>query len=389
MIYNSYIKNSNVTGKESVGVFVGEIVDNSTSAEIYGCYAMDCNIKSDNNVGGIVGTANKGIIKSCYSVSDIKGNSDNKGEIVGNISTDGTLDNCYYLDSEDISAYGVNSSIDKSNVISTEGLDIDELKNASEKIAYTVNGEDNVYYFKTDGQLDEFSHTQTGLFMLVCVAIFVGICNSIQEVCKERNILKREYMTNLNLGSYILSKLIVQALLCALQMILVLGIFALFVNGKHLSTGGVIFGSIWIEYFITMFLLCFASDTLALFISSIVKNSSTANIFIPIVLIVQIVFSGVLFDLGNTFEKIAYLMFSKWGIAGLAITSHLNNARGKFLLDNPTFELQLGPNMSSVHSMFSSEVSNLLLVWGVLILFVIAFSVLSALFLKRIKKDKR
>lgn len=389
LIYNSYIKNSNVTGKESVGGFVGEIVDNSTSAEIYGCYAMDCNIKSDNNVAGIVGTANKGIIKSCYSVSDIKGNSDNKGEIVGNISTDGTLDNCYYLDSEDISAYGVNSSIDKSNVISTEGLDIDELKNASEKIAYKVNGEDNVYYFKTDGQLDEFSHTQTGLFMLVCVAIFVGICNSIQEVCKERNILKREYMTNLNLGSYILSKLIVQALLCALQMILVLGIFALFVNGKHLSTSGVIFGSIWIEYFITMFLLCFASDTLALFISSIVKNSSTANIFIPIVLIVQIVFSGVLFDLGNTFEKIAYLMFSKWGIAGLAITSHLNNARGKFLLDNPTFELQLGPNMSSVHSMFSSEVSNLLLVWGVLILFVIAFSVLSVLFLKRIKKDKR
>lgn len=388
-VFNSFVKNCTVESSQFSGGIVGSMASKNKYSEIYGCYTMNCKVKSDKYVGGVVGNTNNGKVKSCYAISELDGDKDYTGEITGYICNDGTLDNCYYLNNSGLSEYGEKSETDNTTIKSTYALSTEQIKNASEKIKYTVNDNDDVFYFKTDGQLDEFSHTQTGLFMLVCVAIFVGICNSIQEVCKERNILKREYMTNLNLGSYVLSKLIIQALLCALQMILVLGIFAIFVSGKQLSSSGVIFGSIWVEYFITMFLLCFASDVLALFISSIVKNSSTANIFIPIVLIVQIVFSGVLFDLGKTFDKIAYLMFSKWGIAGLAITSHLNNARAKFLLDNPNFELQLGPNMSSVHSIFSSEVSNLLCVWGVLLLFVIVLSVLSVLFLTRIKKDKR
>lgn len=386
-IYNSFVKDCSVSASQSAGAVAGEVAENSSNAEIYCSYTVNCSVSSDDSAGGIVGSAGKGKVRACYAVPEtVSGYLSKTGAIAGSVDSEGVIENCFYPDNTGLDAYGSDSTVYYDD--GTSELNEEEIKNCSEKLKYSVDGEDK-YYFKKDGQLDEFKDTQTGLFMLVCVAIFVGICNSIQEVCKERNILKREYMTNLNLGSYVSSKLIVQALLCAIQIFMVLAIFAMFISGKQVSSSGAIFGSIWIEYFITMFLLCFASDTLALFISSIVKSSSTANIFIPIVLIVQIVFSGVLFDLGSMFEKIAYLMFSKWGIAGLAITSHLNNARSQFLLDNSAFELQLGPNMSTVDSMFTSEAGNLLTVWAVLIMFTAVLAVASGFVLRRIKKDKR
>jgi hypothetical protein len=389
LIYNSYVKDCSVNSDNSSGALAGEISSGSSTAEIYGCYSMDCTIESNNYVAGIVGKSHDGKVRSCYAISELNGNSESAGAITGYLCDNAIVDNCYYLESSGLNLFGVNSDITTATITSSGAVSEDTLKNSAEKIKYDSSSDDVSYYFKNDGQLDEFTDTQTGLFMLVCVAIFVGICNSIQEVCKERNILKREYMTNLNLGAYISSKLIVQALLCAIQMILVMFIFEISVSSKQICSSGVIFGSIWIEYFITMFLLCFASDTLSLLISSVVKTSSTANIFIPIILIVQIVFSGVLFDLGDNVEKFSCLMFSKWGIAGLAISSHLNNGRAQFLLDFPNYELQLGPSMSSVKDAFTSDAGNLLTVWCVLLLFIVIFSVASIVLLKRIKKDKR
>lgn len=225
--------------------------------------------------------------------------------------------------------------------------------------------------------------------MIACVAIFVGICNSIQEICKERNILKREYMSNLRLGSYITSKLVVQGLICAVQILLIMLIFFISIRGKAYPTSGVILGSAMIEMYITMFLIAFSSDTIALLISSIVKNSSTANTFIPIVLIVQIVFSGVLFDLGETMQSVAGVMLSKWGIAALAATCRLNEGRLALLLENPEMSLQMGAQMSKINDLFTATPQNLLKIWGILLIFVVVCSVLSGILLTSVKKDKR
>ena len=48
---------------------------------------------------------------------------------------------------------------------------------------------------------------------LVLFCFWVGMLNAIQEVCKERSILKREYMTGLSLNQYILSKILVLGVL--------------------------------------------------------------------------------------------------------------------------------------------------------------------------------
>ncbi|MCD7796896.1 MAG: ABC transporter permease [Clostridiales bacterium] len=234
-----------------------------------------------------------------------------------------------------------------------------------------------------------FTDTRTGLFMIVCITIFTGVCNSIQEICKERNILKHEYMTNLNLSAYVVSKLIVQACICAVQMLVVVLIFSIGVSGKLVPDKGVM-TSIRIEYYITLFLLTFAADTFALVISSIVKNSYTADTFIPIILIVEFIFSGVLFDTDGFMGIMANLMISKWGIAALASSSGLNNSQNKFLIDNPQTQLQFGSAMSTVEDIYAATTSNLLTNWGILL----AFSVVSAILCRVIliggvKNDRR
>lgn len=394
-IYNCYVTNSTINADDGyVGSIVGYVdSNNDNSTEIYTCYAKDTQISSDGNyIGGLIGDASNIRVSACYAVSDINVGNDSRyvGNVIGNSSDRDSLSNLFYLtDYNNLLAIG-----DKDASVDYEDTDVKSLseksfKECSSLLGHSIDEDDFEYGFKKDGQLDLFGGTQTGLFMLVCVAIFVGICNSIQEICKERNILKREYMTNLRLSSYTLSKLIVQAIICAVQMIIVLLIFSFYIRDKQIYSSGVIFNSVWIEYFITMFLLAFAADTMALVISAVVKNSSTANTFIPIILIVQIVFSGVLFDLGKQMDAFASLMISKWGIAGLAISSRLNDSRVKFLLDSPDFELNLGTSMSSVKDLYISTPKNLLMVWAILLAFIIVCSVLCTLLLTQVKKDRR
>lgn len=394
-IYNCYVTASSVkSDKGCVGSIIGYIDSNDDNAtEIYTCYAKDTEISSDGAyIGGLIGNASNIRVSACYAISNITSGNNSKyvGNILGNSDDNDSLSNLFYLtDHNNYLAIGnKESSIDYEEA-NIKSISEDKFKECSAFLAHATNNDDFEYGFKKDGQLDLFGGTQTGLFMLVCVAIFVGICNSIQEICKERNILKREYMTNLRLSSYTLSKLIVQAIICAVQMIIVLSIFSLFIKDKQVYSSGVIFNSVWTEYFITMFLLAFAADTMALVISAIVKNSSTANTFIPIILIVQIVFSGVLFDLGKQMDAFASLMISKWGIAGLAISSRLNDSRVKFLLDSPDFELNLGTSMSAVKGLYMSTPENLLVVWAILFTFIIVCSVLCTLLLTRVKKDRR
>lgn len=409
--------------KGFVGSIVGKAV--SSEAEIYVCYSTSSIKSKGPSVGGLVGDLGSARLSGAYSTSKIKfngknGNEKQFGAVIGCCDDyEKQIKNVYYdskvMDKSEVTYGAINDSDHKGYAIGVETEDLhnyasflvpfkgietayeienpaDEDKDEDEDEDYDPEEDkdiDPTYGFKKDDQLEVFGGTQTGLFMLVCVAIFVGICNSIQEICKERNILKREYMTNLSLGSYVLSKLVVQAVVCAVQMVVVMFIYYLFVKNKMLPESGLIFSSIWTEYYITLFLLAFASDTMSLVISSIVKTSATANTFIPIILIVQIVFSGVLFDMDGALDALSKLMISKWGIAALAATSQLNDSQQSFLINNPSFQLKLGSEMSTVKDLYSSTVSNLLMIWTILLIFIIVCSVLCRILLIRVKNDKR
>ena len=75
---------------------------------------------------------------------------------------------------------------------------------------------------------DVYESTKSCLFSLACAAFWVGILNSVQEICKERTILKREYAGGMGLGAYLTSKVLVLGALCVLQSAMLTGVFVAF-----------------------------------------------------------------------------------------------------------------------------------------------------------------
>ena len=56
-----------------------------------------------------------------------------------------------------------------------------------------------------------------GAFALACMAIWNGCFNSIQAVCRERPIIKREHRSGMHISSYVAAHMIYQFFLCTAQ----------------------------------------------------------------------------------------------------------------------------------------------------------------------------
>ena len=175
--------------------------------------------------------------------------------------------------------------------------------------------------FVADGeQYNQYEMTKSLLFALSCSAFWIGMLNSIQEVCKERTILKREYMTGLSLGTYMLSKISVLGLMCLVQSVMVTGIFAVTVG---LPDQGVVL-SPFTEFLLTAFLTALASSAMGLFVSSLFTNADRAMTVAPILLMPQILFSGLLFKLEGLTKTISWFAICRWSMEGFGTTANIN-----------------------------------------------------------------
>src|SRR5260221_6314863 len=121
------------------------------------------------------------------------------------------------------------------------------------------------------------------LFMSVIVALFMGLTVSAEEIIRDRKILKRESFLHLSRSSYIISKISILFMISAIQTFL----FVL-VGNSILEIKGMFFAH-WAILFTTS---CFA-NLLGLNISSAFNSAVTIYILIPILLIPQLILSGV------------------------------------------------------------------------------------------------
>lgn len=229
-----------------------------------------------------------------------------------------------------------------------------------------------------------FEGTKSACFVIVSAAIWGGLFNSIQVVVKERSVIKRNLTSGMYLRSYTASKATVQLLLCLLQSVLLscsfLGVRWRF--GNELPEQGVILSSSLAEYFITVFVLTYAADAMGLFLSSLVRKPETANVMAPYILIVQLIFSGVLFSMQGAANVLSYAMFSRWGMEALGSISQLNDLPLTIQLTVPTVPHE-------ADDMFLRTGEHLLTVWLILAGFAVVFLLLSDLFLHRVAKDAR
>ena len=213
----------------------------------------------------------------------------------------------------------------------------------------TVTGDDLFVSFKA---------TRNGSFALVCACIWTGIFNSIRSICRERDIIRREHRTGLRMSSYVAAHMLYEGLL-SMSEALVATILTWVVNRSHFMEGGVIFPA-GIEMWVEFFLIIYASDIMAMMISSVVTNENVAMTVMPFALIIQMIFSGTVFELDGMAEKFSHLTISRWGMNALSASSNVN--RMSFI---------------SYYKELESTPGNLGKTWLILLAFAVMYGVLS------------
>ncbi len=162
-------------------------------------------------------------------------------------------------------------------------------------------------------------------FMSIIVALFMGLTVSAEEIIRDQKILKREAFLHLSKGSYLVSKMGILFTLSAIQTFLfvLVGSAVLQIDGMLLTHWAILFT-----------VSCFA-NMVGLNISSAFNSAVTIYILIPILLIPQLILSGVVvkFDklnplIGNqeTVPLVGDLMASRWAFEAAMVAQFKDNS---------------------------------------------------------------
>ncbi|MBL8003319.1 MAG: ATP-binding cassette domain-containing protein [Flavobacteriales bacterium] len=182
-----------------------------------------------------------------------------------------------------------------------------------------AGGGDGAYTYRHNDNIPQF------LFISVIVALFLGLTVAAEEIIRDRKILAREKFLDLSWASYLYSKIGILFLISALQTLLFtwVGNTVLGIEGLGLAHWALLFST-----------ACFA-NVLGLNVSASFNSAKVIYIIIPVLIIPQLLFSGIIvrFDKLHPWfasEKhvpwIGNIMASRWAYEGLAVDRHANNA---------------------------------------------------------------
>jgi ABC-type multidrug transport system ATPase subunit len=178
------------------------------------------------------------------------------------------------------------------------------------------------YTFENSENLPQF------LFIAVVVALFIGLTVAAEEIIKDQKILQRESFLNLSRGSYLFSKISIMFIISSIQTL-----FFVVAGNLILEIQGM-----WLAYWIILFSTSCFANLLGLNISASFNSAKVIYILIPVVIIPQLLFSGVIvkFDkLNPLFAKesgvpwIGNVMASRWAFEALAVTQFKNSESEK------------------------------------------------------------
>ena len=163
-------------------------------------------------------------------------------------------------------------------------------------------------------------------FVMALVAVWFGTSVSAREIIRERAVYNRERMVNLGLLPYVASKLLVLSMIVGAQCILLFGSLALMDMAGFMKMPGYLFG---IPQLIVMIITGMVGIALGLFISAIVKTSEMATSLVPLILIPQILFSGLVGVPKGTAKLIGLTMPATWAFDEMKRLTPLDVLRGK------------------------------------------------------------
>ncbi|MBA3514730.1 MAG: FHA domain-containing protein [Pyrinomonadaceae bacterium] len=163
-------------------------------------------------------------------------------------------------------------------------------------------------------------------FILALVALWFGTSVAAREVIRERAVYNRERMVNLRLLPYVGSKLFVLLLIVSFQCILLFGTLKLLDLTKLMDLPGRFGG---LPQLSVMILTGMVGIALGLFISAVVRTSEMATSLVPLILIPQILFSGLVGVPVGIAKVAGVLMPATWAFDEMKRLSGLDVLRGK------------------------------------------------------------
>jgi ABC-type multidrug transport system ATPase subunit len=162
-----------------------------------------------------------------------------------------------------------------------------------------------------DSILGKVSAALTSLFIMVIVVMLFGTVNTAREITKEAPVYRRERMVNLRIVPYIGSKVAIVILLCSYQVSVYL-LFTIFTTDyPHVSA------SAWAQFVGILLLASISGGLLGLLISALTTSTDQATALIPVILIPQFIFAGVLMpELASS--PVSKVATSKWAVEAMA-----------------------------------------------------------------------
>lgn len=187
-------------------------------------------------------------------------------------------------------------------------------------IRYYNPGDDNLlgYKFSDNPNIPYY------FLMSIIIALFIGLSISGEEIIKDRRILQREQFLNLSKSSYLTSKVIILFGISAIQTLT----FVL-IGNSLLEFKGMFF-----SYWFILFSCACVANLIGLMISSALDSVITIYIMVPLILIPQLMFNGVVieFDKLNprmtSSDKVPLLgdlMTSRWAFEAIMVRQFKDN----------------------------------------------------------------
>lgn len=156
-----------------------------------------------------------------------------------------------------------------------------------------------------------FNEMVVTLISITNTSVLVGGIAMMRELVKERDIYRRERMVNLQLSSYIMSKLWI-ALTLALYQAVCFTVFRYIAFDMPGGREELTF------FFITEFLLVFAGTMVGLFCSALAPNANSAPLLLILFIIPQMVLSGALVNLPQTITTPASMRWAFQAFIGIS-----------------------------------------------------------------------
>ena len=165
------------------------------------------------------------------------------------------------------------------------------------------------------------------LVVLIVGAALMGSAASIRELAREREIYRRERAVGLARTAYLLSKVVVLAVITGVQGV-VLGVLGTL--GRPAPDGAVVLGDPRLEILVAIAATAVASMAVGLAVSASIGNADRGTPLLGLLAMLQFVLSGALLPIHDSpvLAQLSWFVPARWGFAMGASTLGLGSGPG-------------------------------------------------------------